>query len=70
MALSKEAIEAKPKKPLNTYMRWRNEYIKDCPEGEDKKAFVKKGWDGLSEEDMNKLKKKVEKEMEKYKSDL
>lgn len=42
MALSKEAKEAKPKKPLNTYFRFAQERYQKLGDKEGKKDIVKK----------------------------
>ena len=70
MGLSKEAQEAKPKKPLNTYLRFYTNRIAELGGAEDRVTTVKKEWKALSQQDQNILKREVDKEMIKYQEEL
>ena len=52
MALSKEAKENKPKKPLNSYMFFSTRRFKELGDTENKREVVKKEWDEMSEKDL------------------
>lgn len=44
MGLSKEAKENRPKKPLNTYMRFMKKRCEELGDAENKKDIVSKEW--------------------------
>ena len=60
MVLTKEAQEARPKKPMNVYMRFRNDKLHEYKDKEDRNDIVAKLWKEITEDDKEKLKKTIE----------
>ena len=70
MPLSKEAEEQKPKKPLNAYMRFRNNRMKELGDAEGKNNTVKQEWENMKPEELDKIKKQVDNELIDYEKKL
>ena len=66
MSLLKEALEAMPRKPLNSYMRWRTRRITELKDIPAKNEIMRKEWKKLSKADLEKLKEEVEEERLEY----
>ena len=57
MALSKETMEAKPKKPQNVYMKFRMDLLKKLGDKQGKNEIVKAEWNALTETQLEDMKK-------------
>lgn len=66
MVLSKEAEQARPKKPLSSYFYWRMKRLAELKDEEHKMATVNAQWKKLSEEEKTKLKDVCDKLSEEY----
>jgi hypothetical protein len=57
MVLTKEAEEAKPKRPQTIYMYWRVKKLAEIKDEEGKNDVLKKQWKEITEEEKSKIKK-------------